>query len=398
MNDLSRGPSISKHRLVLVLQGGGALGAYQAGVYQGLHEAGVEPHWVIGTSIGAINAALIAGNAPPDRIERLREFWDRVGGQGTAWQLPPIAAGFASLEAVMWGVPGFFELNPLAAFGLRTPLGVNHAAFYSTEPLKATLSELVDFDHIRAREMRLTVGAVNVCSGQMTYFDNRHMPIHLEHVMASGALPPGFPAVEVDGQPYWDGGVYSNTPVEVVLDDNPRHDSLIFAVNVWQQHAPAPESIWQVLGRQKEIQYASRVTSHLARQEQIHQLRHIIRELAERLPEAAKADPKVRRMVGYGCHTTMHIISLLAPRLKDDDYTRDIDFAASRIKARWEAGYADAQRALAQRRWDHEPDPLVGVHLHDTAEDDLDNHKDHTNHDHQPTPENLVAAAMKRGG
>jgi NTE family protein len=370
MDDVTRKQPISDQRVVLVLQGGGALGAYQAGVYQGLHEAGVEPDWVVGTSIGAINAALIVGNPPAGRVDRLQEFWRRVSGQrllDDTWSLAAIKSGFASFETLVQGVPGFFGLNPLAACGLRTPIGLSHAAFYSTEPLKATLSELVDFDHIRDRDMRLTVGAVSVCSGQMKYFDSRHMPVCLEHVMASGALPPGFPAIEVDGQPYWDGGLYSNTPVEVVLDDNPRHDSVIFAVNVWHADGPAPESIWEVLGRQKDIQYASRVTSHLARQEQIHRLRHIINELSARLPDNAREDPKVREMIAYGCHTTMHIVNLLAPRLEGDDYTKDIDFVASRIQARWKAGYADAQRAFAQQNWCHPRDPLVGVHVHEVA-------------------------------
>jgi NTE family protein len=372
MSNKTSKSSISNQRVVLVLQGGGALGAYQAGVYQGLHEAGVEPDWVVGTSIGAINGALIAGNAPVERTRRLTEFWGRVSGPGlNGW--PPLAtvtSDLASFETLVWGVPGFFERNPLAAWGLRAPVGVNQAAFYNTDPLKATLSELVDFDQIRDRHTRLTVGAVNVCSGQMKYFDSHHMPVHLEHVMASGALPPGFPAVEIDGQPYWDGGIYSNTPVEVVLDDNPRCDSVIFAVNVWHPRGEAPQSIWQVLGRQKDIQYASRVVSHIARQEQLHRLRHIIKELSARLPAKELQDPKVRDMIAYGCNTTMHIVSLLAPRLDGDDYTKDIDFAESRVRARWDAGYSDVCRALMEKRWQHEPDPLVGVHVHEWTEHD----------------------------
>ena len=279
-----------------------------------------------------------------------------------------LTGGFGNLDTLVRGVPGFFEPNPMAAWGIRAPLGVEHAAWYSTEPLKNTLSELVDFDAISAHGTRLTVGAVNVSSGQMRYFDSRHGPIRLEHVMASGALPPGFPAIEVDGQPYWDGSLYSNTPVEVVLDDNPRRNSLIFAVNLWQSHGDAPQSIWQVLGRQKDIQYASRVVSHMARQQQIHHLRRIIRELSAHLPAEQLADPKVREMVAYGCHTTMHIVSLLAPRLGGDDYTKDIDFSEGGVRARWDAGHAAAQRALAQRGWHDDPDPLVGVHIHEIAE------------------------------
>lgn len=363
--------TMGKQQIVLVLQGGGALGAYQAGVYQGFHEAGVEPDWVVGTSIGAINAALIAGNPPASRANKLSEFWRRVTHQGLIdeyWSLASLAGGVGNLDAMIRGVPGFFEPNPMAAWGIRAPLGIEHAAWYSTEPLKVTLLELVDFASIRTYGTRLSIGAVNVCSGELRYFDSRHEPIGLEHVMASGALPPGFPAVEIDGQPYWDGGIYSNTPVEVVLDDNPRRDSLIFAVNVWQPRGEAPESIWEVLGRQKDIQYASRVMSHIARQQQIHHLRRIIRELSARLPEEQRADPNVSEMIAYGCHTSMHIVTLLAPRLEGDDYMKDIDFSEDRVRARWNAGYAAAQRALEQRGWHHDFDPMVGVHVHEVVD------------------------------
>jgi NTE family protein len=367
MDDVQRG-SIRGRQVVLVLQGGGALGAYQAGVLQGLHEAGVEPDWIVGTSIGAINGALIAGNPPDARMERLQAFWRRVSQQhliDKSWSLAEFATGIAHLNTVVCGVPGFFGPNPFAALGLQAPIGVEHAAFYSTEPLKQTLRELVDFRHLAEQDMRLTVGAVNVCSGEMKYFDTRHMPLQLEHIMASGALPPAFPAVEIDGHPYWDGGIYSNTPLEVVLDDNPRRDSLIFAVNVWQPRGNPPESIWQALGRQKDIQYASRINSHVMRQGQIHRLRHVINELAAHLPQSALADPKVREMIAYGCRTTMHMISLLAPRLEGDDYTKDIDFDETRIRARWDAGYADAQRALTQERWSRDADPIEGIVVHE---------------------------------
>jgi NTE family protein len=360
-----------KQQIVLVLQGGGALGAYQAGVYQGFHDRGVEPDWVVGTSIGAINAALIAGNPPASRAIKLSEFWRRVTQQGLIdeyWSLASLAGGIGNVDAMIRGVPGFFEPNPMAAWGIRVPLGVEQAAWYSTEPLRVTLLELVDFGSIRTYGTRLTVGAVNVCSGELRYFDSRHELIGLEHVMASGALPPGFPAVEIDGQPYWDGGIYSNTPVEVVLDDNPPRDSLIFAVNVWQPRGESPESIWEVLGRQKDIQYASRFMSHISRQQQIHHLRRIIRQLSERLPEGQRADPKISEMIAYGCHTSMHIVTLLAPRLEGDDYMKDIDFSESKVRARWNAGYAAAQGALENASWHHDPDPLVGVRVHEVAD------------------------------
>jgi NTE family protein len=212
--------------------------------------------------------------------------------------------------------------------------------------------------------MRLTVGAVNVCSGRMHYFDSRSEPLCVEHVMASGALPPAFPAVRIDGEPYWDGGIYSNTPIEAVLDDKPRRDSLIFAVNVWHQSGPEPESIWQVMGRQKDIQYASRADSHIARQKQIHRLRHVIRELGRQLPAARRDDPQVKELMSWGCQSTMHVAHLLAPRVEGEDHTKDIDFTPEGVRARREAGYADTLRMIERAPWRAPTDPIEGVIEH----------------------------------
>jgi NTE family protein len=353
--------------VVLVLQGGGALGAYQVGVYEAMHEAGIEPDWVIGTSIGAINASLIAGNTPALRIRRLRDFWERMQGPPPnanlyAWMgLGDYATRMATL---MHGIPDFFTPNLHAMLGLTAALGAESAAWYTTRPLRETLGSLVDFDYLCECHMRLTVGAVNACSGEMRYFDTRKEKVGVDHVMASGALPPAFPAVRIDGEPYWDGGIYSNTPIEAVLDDRPRHDSVIFAVNVWHQSAPEPESIWQVMTRHKDIQYASRADSHIARQKQIHRLRHVIRELEKQIPAARRSDPEVRELASWGCGTTMHVVHLLAPRLKDEDHTKDIDFTRSGVAARRQAGYVDTLRMIERAPWEAAVDPIEGVIEH----------------------------------
>jgi NTE family protein len=365
----ARPESKPTQQTVLVLQGGGALGAYQAGVYHGLSEAGIEPDWVIGTSIGAINAALIAGNHPADRLARLKDFWDRVchrSHAGVDW-LSAFGNTFANLATMTSGVPGFFEPNPNAVFGIHYPAGAGKAAYYATDPLLKTLKDLVDVDYLNRKLVRLTVGAVNVHSGMMRYFDSRDMDLGIEHVMASGALPPAFPAIEIEGEYYWDGGIYSNTPIEVVFDDNPRRDSLIFSVNLWQPEGPAPETIWQVAGRQKDIQYSSRGLSHVMRQQQIHRLRHVIRELAKRLPKDASADPMVRELAAYGCGTNMHLVRLLAPRLENEDYTKDIDFTAAGIRQRWQAGLEYVKQVIDLRPWDADVDPLTGVEIHEPA-------------------------------
>jgi NTE family protein len=217
---------------------------------------------------------------------------------------------------------------------------------------------------MKASPMRLTVGAVNACSGAMRYFDSRRETLCVEHVMASGALPPAFPAVRIDGEPYWDGGIYSNTPIEAVLDDKPRRDALIFAVNVWHQTGPEPESIWQVMGRHKDIQFASRADSHIARQKQIHRLRHVIRELTQQLSASRQADPLVKELSSWGCGTTMHVAHLLAPRLESEDHTKDIDFTAAGVRARREAGYADTARMVERSPWRAPTDPIEGVVEH----------------------------------
>ena len=355
---------------VLVLQGGGALGAYQAGVYEALHEAGVESDWVIGTSIGAINAALIAGNAREHRLDRLRAFWARVE-QAAAHDFTRLFTGLANLPAnlttVVHGIPAFFAPNPLAWLSAHAQLGVEHAGYYTTAPLRDTLADLVDLDRIAARHTRLTVGAVNVRNGEMRYFDSRDEPVHLDHVMASGALPPAFPAVRIDGDPYWDGGIYSNTPIEAVLDDKPRRDSLIFTVHMWNPEGPEPETLWQVMGRQKDIQYASRARNHIARQKQIHHLRHVIRELARKLPDDVRRAADVRELSSWGCGTTMHVVRLVAPKLDGEDHTKDIDFTPGGIRARWQAGYADARRMLRRAPWRKPADPTEGVIIHDAA-------------------------------
>ncbi len=364
-------PVLDKSRLgqiVLVLQGGGALGAYQAGVYQALDEAGIEPDWVIGTSIGAINAGIIAGNKSEDRLPRLREFWARMR-HGALTKMAASIPGWGTLAATAMtattGVKGFFEPNPWAMMSGVLPMNPEAAGFYSTTPLLQTLSELIDPAELGRCAMRLTVGAASVQTGEMRYFDSRDAALTLKHILASGALPPAFPAVRIDGELYWDGGILSNTPVEAVFDDNPRRSGLVFAVHIWSPNGPEPNSIQSVLSRQKDLQYASRSSAHIQRQKQIHKLRHVIAELMAKLPEDQQADAKA--LGAYGCVTRMHVVRLLAPPLEGEDHTKDIDFSAGGIKLRWEAGYADTVRVLAQRPWTHEFDPMEGFILHEAA-------------------------------
>jgi NTE family protein len=354
-------------QLVLVLQGGGALGAYHAGVYHALHEHGIEPDWIIGTSIGAINASIIAGNPRAERLERLKEFWTRMAHRPQftvpAWTgLPDTMAYWQTL---LRGIPAFFKPNPSAFLGTHVPLGEDHAGFYSTAPLEKTLNDLVDFSLVNKCKPRLTVGAAHVRTSTMKYFDSRDSEIGVKHIMASGALPPAFPAVRIDGELYWDGGILSNTPTETIFDDNPRKNSLIFAVHLWNPMGNEPNTIWEVLNRHKDIQYSSRVASHIARQRQLHHMRHIIRDLGMRLPEDVRKLPEVRELTGYGCHTVMHVVRLLAPQLENENHTKDVDFSPTSIHSRWEAGFTNTMRALEQAPWKVDVDPMDGVVLHE---------------------------------
>jgi NTE family protein len=354
-------------QVVLVMQGGGAPGAYHGGVYEALHEAGLEPDWVIGTSIGAINGSIIAGNEVSRRLERLRELWSRIESRPPSlWGLisPQIGSLATSLTAALAGIPGFYAPNVATVWGLQAEVGVERAGFYSVDPLKKMLPGLVDFDRINSGKPRFTLGVVNVLSGQMHYFDSRHVKIGLDHVLGSCALPPSFPAVRIDGQTYWDGGICSNTPIEAVFDDNPRRSSVVFAVQIWHTQGPEPKSVAQVLNRQKDIIFASRTKSHIPRQAQLHQMRHVVRELVEMLPKQLRDTPAARELASYGCGTVMHIVEINAPQFDGEGYSRDIDFSRASIQERWQAGYADTRRMIARRPWEEPVDPKVGVAVH----------------------------------
>jgi NTE family protein len=355
-------------QVVLVFQGGGALGAYQAGVYQALHAAGMEPDWVIGTSIGAINAALLAGNPPEQRLQRLRTFWRSVeqhaGSGAAALGWPALARATGNLATFACGIPAFFRPNPLVWLGQRAPVGLEQAAYYSTNPLRALLGSLLDLDYLNAQHMRVALGAVRVSNGAMRYFDSRIEPITVSHILASGALPPAFGAVRVEDDYYWDGGIYSNTPIEAVLNDHPRCSSLIFAVDLWDAEGPLPQSLWQVEGKQKDICYASRANSHLAEQQQIHHLRHVIAELERSMPDALRATPAVRQLASCGCRTTMHIARLASPDAASEDPLKDVDFSPGTLRRRWRAGVADAQRMLMLAPWAQPVEPMQGVVIH----------------------------------
>jgi NTE family protein len=365
-------------QVVLVLQGGGALGAYQGGIYEALHEAGIEPNWVIGTSIGAINAGIIAGNPADKRLDQLRKFWTTMEYKpwwgnspflepwlGSGRLLADLTNQSANMMALFGGVAGYYTPNHALTWGgTKAALGVERAALYDTKDLEKTMTALTDPACFNSKNPRLTVGTVNVKTGKMHYWDSERMPLALNHVLASAALPPSFPAVRIDGDPYWDGGIYSNTPIEAVFDDNPRRDSIIFADQMWHTSGPEPQSLEDVLSRQKDIQFASRDDSHIARQQDLHRLRHIVRELVKLVPEDQRISPEVKQFAAHGCRTFMHVVRLNGPHIEGEGNSRDIDFTSASIRARWKAGHDDTARALERRPWENEFDPMAGVAVH----------------------------------
>lgn len=357
-------------RVALVLQGGGALGAYQVGVFQALDEHGFAPDWVGGTSIGAINGAIIAGNPPGRRFERLERFWttirqdDPVDLHGAPDAVRQAYSFWTAMAAFVLGRPRFFAPHPFLPFRLGHAGSAETAGFYDARPLRELLLELVDFDYLNSESVRFSLGAVHVTSGRLRYFDNAFQRIGVEHVLASSALPPAFPPVRIDGELYWDGGLYSNTPLTLVLDDHPRVNTLCFMVDLWTACGDEPRSISQTLDRQKDIMYASRSEKDIETYRALHNLRRVIRELYRNLPEARRNDPEMRKLADRGCHTTMDIVHL---GNRDRDWelaSKDVDFSRTAIEERWRLGYADAMRVLERSAWMDPQDPLVGVVVH----------------------------------
>jgi NTE family protein len=361
-------------RIALVLQGGGALGAYQAGVYQALHENGFAPDWVAGTSIGAINAAIIAGNAFGERLARLRAFWESVA-RVDPWNFPGLphtlrqaydASGVA--VTVLYGLPAMFLPRMPYPWQAFLPGFAEHSSYYDTAPLRETLLRLVDFDYLNRHEVRLSLGAVHVKTGRPRYFDSLFQQIGPEHVMASGALPPSFPPVQVDGELYWDGGIVSNTPLEVVLDDVPRVNTLCFVVDLFSPVGPEPGSIADVYARHKDISYANRSERGIREFEEKHNLRRAVRALYNALPDAERHDPELKRLAELGCRTTMEIVHLSYRGKPWETATRDADFSSLAIGERWGQGYADGLRVIARAAWLQPVPANAGVVVYDADE------------------------------
>jgi NTE family protein len=344
--------------IALVLQGGGALGAYQAGVYEALAEAGIHPNWIAGISIGAINAAIIAGNAPNSRVDRLREFWTQVTATGPWFESSDACAGLARGEASrQWfnrmsaglaaasGARGFFSARPILPW--FQPAGrIEATSFYDTPDLKRTLERLVDFDRLNAGAIHFSAGAVNVRTGNFACFDTKTQTIRAEHVMASGALPPGFPAIEIEGEYYWDGGLVSNTPLQWVVDAEPRRDTLAFQVDLWNPGGGFPRNMFEVMTREKEIRYSSRTRAGTDQFKHPQKLRYALAGLLGRLPQSLKSSPEAQLLESATDHTVYNIVHLIYRAKTYEGHSKDYEFSRLSMEDHWRAGYRDARRTL----------------------------------------------------
>jgi NTE family protein len=365
-------------QIALLLQGGGALGSYQAGVYQALAEADLHPDWVAGISIGAINSAIIAGNAPERRVDCLREFWETVSAS------PLGIPYFKSIElrdemnhqfvnqaramgSLLFGAPNFFV--PRMPPAMLWPGGrTEKASYYDNTPLWATLERLVDFDRINAGAMRFSVGAVDVCSGNFTYFDTTTHRIRVEHIVASGSLPPGFPATEIDGQYFWDGGLISNTPLQWVLDFRPRRDTLAFQVDLWNARGALPKDLVEVEVRHKEIVYSSRTRAATDRYKHEQKLRIASANLLKQLPEALRDSADARLLAQEADDKVCNIVHLIYRSQAYEGIAKDFEFSRRTMEEHWMTGYHNARHTLADPEVLQLPDRQDGVRTFDLGE------------------------------
>ncbi len=357
--------------IVLLLQGGGALGAYQAGAYQALAEADLHPNWVAGISIGAINAAIIAGNPPAERVTKLRAFWEGATANPLLQSTAELGGVFlkdgvprkyfnelSAMLSLSAGVPGVFL--PRAVPAWLSPSGSPEAiSYYDTRPLRSTLETLVDFDRINEGDTRLSVGAVNVTSGNFVYFDRTTHRITPDHVLASGALPPGLPPVEIDGAHYWDGGLVSNTPLQWVLECGPRQDTLAFEVDLWSARGRFPRNLAEVNTRQKEIQYSSRTRENTDQFRTIQHVRCLAAQILEKLPDDVKESREARELQKFADGKVYRIVHLIYRTHGYEGDSKDYEFSRHSMEDHWRAGYEDTIRTL------HHPEALSWPPLHE---------------------------------
>jgi NTE family protein len=367
--------ALDKETFVLVLQGGGALGAYQAGAYEALDDAGLLPDWVAGISIGAINGAIIAGNPPQARVAKLRAFWEQTSSwlqgdpaiEGTHYREFFNYVSAATVSAV--GVPGFFEprIPPASMMPPGSPAALS---IYDSGPLKGTLETLVDFAYLKHRQVRLSVGAVNIRTGNFVYFDSYdEADIAPEHIMASGALPPGLPPIIIDGEPYWDGGLVSNTPLQYVLDyTGDTSDKCIFQIDLFSARGTMPQTLLEVAQRAKEIRFSSRTRLNTDAFRETQTIRRALRRLLDKIPAPSDGNSDWDLLQKFARDSAVTIVHLIYRRAAYDTHAQDFEYSRFSVEEHWSAGRNDMRRTLRHRQWRERVKPRTGVRVLDLAD------------------------------
>ena len=357
---------------ILVLQGGGALGAYQAGVFEALSAGGMAPNWVTGISIGAINCALIAGNAPELRVERLRQFWNTVSAAVPKSSFEAVGdyrallSSAAALQALLYGVPGFF-MPRVPPAPLQPPGTPAATSYYDTAPLRSTLEDLVDWDRLNSGEVRLSVSAVNVRTGNHAFFDSAKQRIDVRHIMASGALPPGLPPVEIDGEYYWDGALLSNTPLDYVLEQPGGGHRTVFQVDLFPARGDFPATILDVSEREKDIRFSSRTRRSTDAEVAWRRVAEAARRLAAKLPAELRADPDMQELLARTRITCsgFDIVHLIYRAKQYEHHSKDYEFSRDTMLEHWASGRADVLQTLSDPRWTEREPNLHGVRVFD---------------------------------
>ncbi|CAN1515222.1 RssA Predicted esterase of the alpha-beta hydrolase superfamily [Rhabdaerophilaceae bacterium] len=361
--------------VALVLQGGGALGAYQAGVFQALNEAGISPNWLSGVSIGAINAAIITGNTPGKQLDRLRDFWETVSSR-KIWHFTPEGDLFrkwrneaSSMMTMLAGLPGFFKPREVSAWQ-QMPGASGATSFYDTSELEKTLNRLIDWDIVNSREKRLSVGAVNVRTGNFRYFDSEVEVLNARHVMASGALPPAFPSVQIENEFYWDGGIVSNTPLQYLLEQEDVHDTLVFQVDLFSARGVLPREMADVLSRHKDIMYSSRTRNSTDTFRRLHNLRLRLHCALQKVPAEQLNEQDRAFLTSMEDVPQINIVHLIYQQKLYEGHGKDYEFSGTSMREHWDSGYQDTRKTLQHRRWLEKPPESIGMTVHDVHRDD----------------------------
>jgi NTE family protein len=374
-DNLNRWKPKGCQRIALVLQGGGALGAYQAGVYQALHEADIEPDWVSGVSIGAINSAIIAGNSRKNRLKALRTFWERIT-ERKVWHYTPDGDFFRKMRnaASCWmtltqGQPGFFKPRQTSPW-LSPPGSASATSYYDSAPLIETLEDLVDFSLINEKSVRFSVGAVNVLTGNFLYFDNKHETIGPEHIAASGALPPALPMVRIGTDHFWDGGIVSNTPLQHLLDEDSDLDTMIFQVDLFSARGVLPRDIHEVMARHKDIMYSSRTRYNTDVYRRIHNWKTRLRQALAKVPGDQLTAEERELKQHLSDLPDIAVIHLIYQQKVYEAHDKDYEFSGTSMNEHWMSGYEDTKRTLKHKDWLTMPTEGTGLVVHDVHRED----------------------------